>query len=238
MAMQRGKTVLTYVALIWAFILGPSICLHAQETGKKEADKEKGGAATPTPSGTPKPKIIPGGAVEKRTPSGAIKRVPPSDVTGPPEPEATEAEETVTPGPSAAEESDPILSWAPYIERFDQPAREKYMEAARVRLANYIWESQHRQAVFQWQFCSSRVIFVAVLALVFAGIVFAAVQFFSVLGRKREAEASESEEITEFVASVKGIKVRSPVLGVVILVISMVFFYLYLVYVYPIKAIY
>jgi hypothetical protein len=35
-----------------------------------------------------------------------------------------------------------------------------------------------------------------------------------------------------------GIKVSSPVLGVVILVISLAFFYFYLVYVYPIENIF
>jgi len=131
-----------------------------------------------------------------------------------------------------------MLPFSPSPELFDQPTREKYLDALRGYYAYRISGYQHRQTVFQWQFFSSKVIFVAVLALVFAGIYFAAVQFHSALGRKRKAEASESEEITEFVASVKGIKVSSPVLGVVILVISMVFFYLYLVYVYQIKAIY
>jgi hypothetical protein len=37
--------------------------------------------------------------------------------------------------------------------------------------------------------------------------------------------------------STAGLKVSSPVLGVIILVISLAFFYLYLVYVYPISEI-
>ncbi len=47
-----------------------------------------------------------------------------------------------------------------------------------------------------------------------------------------------TDETTEIVASVKGIKVSSPILGVIILVISLLFFYLYLVYVYPITEIF
>lgn len=38
--------------------------------------------------------------------------------------------------------------------------------------------------------------------------------------------------------STSGIKVSSPVLGVIILALSLAFFYLYLVYVYPIKEIF
>ena len=51
----------------------------------------------------------------------------------------------------------------------------------------------------------------------------------------RTAAASVSEPaVTEIVASIGEVRVKSPVLGVVLLVISILFFYLYLVYVYPI----
>ena len=50
--------------------------------------------------------------------------------------------------------------------------------------------------------------------------------------------AMEKGEVTELEASVKGIKVSSPVLGVIILVISLLFFYLYLAFVYPIQEVF
>jgi hypothetical protein len=71
-----------------------------------------------------------------------------------------------------------------------------------------------------------------VIVLVLAGIYFAAVQFHYGMKHRKPGEAGE--ESTEFVVSLKSLKVKSPVLGVIILVISLVFFYLYLVYVYPI----
>jgi hypothetical protein len=67
--------------------------------------------------------------------------------------------------------------------------------------------------------------------LVGAGIVFAALQFR--IGLKRTT-ADARDIATELDLSTKGVKVSSPVLGVIILVISFAFFYLYLVYVYPI----
>ena len=237
MSMQSGEKLLALAALIWILILGSPTRLNAQETGK-EAGKGKEGSATPAPSGGPQRRILSDGTMQIISPDGAIRRVPPVRETGAPRPEAAQAGETVTPTSSAAGEPDPMLPLSPGPELFDQSTREKYLDALRGYYAYRISGYQHRQTVFQWQFFSSKVIFVAVLALVFAGIYFAAVQFHSALGRKRKVEASESEGITEFVASVKGIKVSSPVLGVVILVISMVFFYLYLVYVYPIKPIY
>jgi len=46
------------------------------------------------------------------------------------------------------------------------------------------------------------------------------------------------EEATGFIFSSKSIQVKSQVLGVIILVISLAFFYLYLVYVYPLENVF
>ncbi len=92
----------------------------------------------------------------------------------------------------------------------------------------------HRLGVFEWQDVSSKIIFVVVIVLVFAGIYFAAIQFHVGLSRRKQAGTTEEPEATEFVFSLSEFKVKSPVLGVIVLTISLAFFYLYLVYVYPI----
>ena len=89
----------------------------------------------------------------------------------------------------------------------------------------------HRRRVFEWQLISSKIIFVTVLLLVASGIVFAALQFRA--GLKRTTSDAQ-DEVTSLDISTTSIKVSSPILGVIILVISLVFFYLYLAYVYPI----
>jgi hypothetical protein len=96
---------------------------------------------------------------------------------------------------------------------------------------------EHRRRVFEWQLFSSKVTFVGVLLLVGAGIVFAAIQFRAGLVRRGAPghESSDGEPVTQLELATTGIKVTSPVLGVIILVISLAFFYLYLVYVYPIS---
>lgn len=100
---------------------------------------------------------------------------------------------------------------------------------------------RHRSRVFEWQLLSSKFIFVTVLMLVGAGMVFAAIQFRAGLRRpKGEAAAGTTaapEVATQIDLSATSVKVSSPVLGVIILVISLAFFYLYLVYVYPISEI-
>ena len=70
--------------------------------------------------------------------------------------------------------------------------------------------------------------------LVGSGVVFAAIQFRAGLKRPRSAAPDEATQID---LSAGSVKVSSPVLGVIILVISLGFFYLYLVYVYPISEI-
>lgn len=89
--------------------------------------------------------------------------------------------------------------------------------------------NRHQREVFSWQLQSAKIIFAIVILLVIAGIYFAAVQFHH--GMKMGMREGGG---TEFEASLKGIKVSSPVLGVIILTISLAFFYLYLLYVYPI----
>jgi uncharacterized membrane protein YhaH (DUF805 family) len=93
----------------------------------------------------------------------------------------------------------------------------------------------HRSNVFSWQLLSSIIIFAVVIFLVFAGIYFAWLQFKASL---RGSPGDSGQLSTELSASMKEIKVSSPVLGVIILVISLFFFYLYLVYVYPIQEIF
>ena len=139
----------------------------------------------------------------------------------------------------------PILPDASALQILDDTSKEEFFTAMREYYRYRVSGYRHRARVFEWQLVSSRVIFVVVIFLVLAGVYFSWVQFRAGLSVKSVPEAASTEEsaasvpllkpdITEFTASVKGIKVSSPVLGVIILVISLVFFYLYLVYVYPI----
>jgi len=139
-------------------------------------------------------------------------------------------------GGSAAD--DPMLPDAPNALWSDPETRKSYLDALQEYYQYRKAGLQHRGQVFKWQLVSAKIIFVVVLALVAAGIYFAAVQFHSSLP-KQGADSGKSEHpVTEISASTEGIKVSSPVLGVIILIISLAFFYLYLVYVYPIEDIF
>jgi hypothetical protein len=95
---------------------------------------------------------------------------------------------------------------------------------------------RHRANVFTWQLISSIIIFSMVICLVFIGIYFAWLQF--KLALKEKEKGKEEDLATEINVSPKEIKVSSPVLGVIILIISLLFFYLYLVYIYPIEELF
>ena len=115
-------------------------------------------------------------------------------------------------------------------------------------LATYAdWGLSHRVRVFEWQFQSSRIIFFTVLFLVMAGVVFSGIQFWRSIkeagGRVQEGGAAEGPVVADvrvpgttshLEISTGGLKISSPVLGVIILGLSLAFFYLYLIYVYPI----
>jgi hypothetical protein len=108
--------------------------------------------------------------------------------------------------------------------------RSAYDGALRAYYAYRMRGYEQRLEAFAWQGWSSKAIFFAVLLLVLAGIVFAAVQF----GAGMRGLGKVSGTTTELAIDLKGVKLSSPVLGVVLLSISLAFFYLYLVYVYPI----
>jgi hypothetical protein len=101
-------------------------------------------------------------------------------------------------------------------------------------LQYYTTGLNHRTKVFQWQHTSTIVIFITVLILVFAGLYFAWLQFSRDLKRPSAAPAPDST----LEMSATGLKISSPVLGVIILALSLAFFYLYLIYAYPIHELF
>ncbi len=127
----------------------------------------------------------------------------------------------------------------------DPQTRAKLQEALRAKYAYQAFSFAHAQRTFEFQYRSGRIIFWVILLIVFAGLAFSAVQFYVGLHHPLESrakadgkEAAPTEEcISEFEATLQGIKLKSSVLGLIILAMSMVFFYLYLKYVYPITNI-
>jgi predicted PurR-regulated permease PerM len=95
---------------------------------------------------------------------------------------------------------------------------------------------EHLNRSYKWQFYSSILIFIIVLIIVFFGLYFAWKQFEnSTLKKHNKDKKNKEKELTHLKFSLKGFKISSSVLGVIILGMSIIFFYLYLVFVYPIS---
>lgn len=148
------------------------------------------------------------------------------------------------------------------LDKLDEKTQNKYFKSVQ---SYYDYKSEAytlRLEAFKDQAWNSKAIFWAVILLVFVGTAFAGVQFLrkpvvdikkvtipdSKNGEPQGTETSSStmpavaqtkpEQAapeTQIEISLQGIKASSSILGVVILVISFAFFYLYLVYVYPIN---
>ena len=116
--------------------------------------------------------------------------------------------------------------WCGAVE--DQVTRDVCWQAYQARMNYYIGAMGHRSRVFWWQHMASRAIFLVVISLVTVGVYFAWVQF------RKDIAGPPKEEQHQIELATSGLKVSSPVLGVIILVVSLAFFYLYLVYVFPI----
>jgi hypothetical protein len=203
-----------------AFVIGllaAAVVLVAQVPASDSAQA----GATPA-TRVVKRTVLPDGTIQFEYADGTTKRVPS-------EPAQPSAEDRNTNGTTEADQMAPIAppSW------LKDPATHKVFLEAMAEY--YLYRSsglQHRRRVFEWQLFSSKIIFVTVLMLVGLGIIFAALQFRA--GLKR-TQADVRDAATEIAFSTTSVKVSSPVLGVIILVISLAFFYLYLVYVYPIS---
>jgi hypothetical protein len=145
----------------------------------------------------------------------------------------------------------PLLPALPEDIKSDNKTREKYLETFRAYYEYRLQGYKQRMQAFEWQALSSKIIFVFVLMLVFIGIGFAAVQFYiglpkinpnSLIANEAvtskagdEPEKRQDKEVSQIEISLQGVKLSSPILGVIILIISLAFFYLYLVYVYPLN---
>jgi hypothetical protein len=94
---------------------------------------------------------------------------------------------------------------------------------------------EHNQKAFSWQLAASKVIFWTVIITVLAGVFSSIYQLYMTF--KIDNNNKETKE-TEVELSVReGIKIKSSIIGLTLLVLSLAFFYLYLIYIEPIRVI-
>ena len=106
----------------------------------------------------------------------------------------------------------------------DGPQSQEYAAA---RLAYDVFALRHAQRTYEWQFWASIFIFFLVIIAVGLGLWMSFLHFYE--GRKGGGGTMK--------LSREGVEVSSPVIGLLILVVSLAFFYLYLTQVYPITEV-
>ena len=233
-------------------LLACGIALPAQQTAEPST------AAKPAATCAIKRSVLANGDLQIQNADCTLKVIPKTDV----EAQVDKLTELPPVKPTLVAADKSIKASAPPHEIKPEPLpegeedptlRARYRESMIGYYDYYIAGYRHRQRTFEWQFLSSIIIFLLVNMLVSAGVYFAALQFREGM-RVRAAALARLEAgiepnpllpaippddtVTSFSASATGISVSSPVLGVIILVISLAFFYLYLIYVYPISELF
>ncbi|WP_020560135.1 hypothetical protein [Thiofilum flexile] len=99
-------------------------------------------------------------------------------------------------------------------------------------------ESDIRKHNFEWQLLSSQLIFGVFFVFVLSGLYFSYLQFTAVKTTANSLSSTpEAPVVSQLDISATGVKVSSPVIGLLILVLSLVLFYIYVKEVYPIKTV-
>jgi hypothetical protein len=107
----------------------------------------------------------------------------------------------------------------------DEPTLKACIAASKAYFDDIAFSADFRARSFEWQLWSSKLAFWLTIAMVAAGLLFSGAQLF--VGLKWP----------ETTFKFAGLEISSSVVGLVILAMSLTFFYLYLVYVYPISQI-
>lgn len=101
-------------------------------------------------------------------------------------------------------------------------------------------ESDIRQRNFEWQLLSSQLIFGVFVIFVLCGLYFSYLQFTAkkmpTANNSNLPNPPEAPIVSQLDISATGVKVSSPVIGLLILVLSLVLFYIYVKEVYPLRT--
>lgn len=138
---------------------------------------------------------------------------------------------------ASGEVADPAAPRPPPAWVDNEETLGKYHEALQAYFDYRARGLEHRKDVFAWQLFSAKLIFCIVLVVVGTGIALAIIQFRAELEQVRKGKATGMTR-SELEASVQGVKVSSSIVGIIILTLSLAFFYFYLVHIYPIEDIF
>lgn len=109
------------------------------------------------------------------------------------------------------------------------------IEISKLKLQKMQFGITHEEDVYTWQLYSSKWIFIIVIFIVIIGIIFSAIQFVDSIRKSKEISNSITD--TEITASLTEVKIKSSLIGLLILIVSILFLFLYLHFIYPITVV-
>jgi len=128
--------------------------------------------------------------------------------------------------------SAPAIDYAAASREAQNTAGEEFADSndrsASARTEHYVWSLRYTRSTFEWQYASTIAIFFVVMLLICCGLYFSYLQF---------KTAARAPTQTSIKIGKDGLEINSPVIGLLILFLSVGFFYLYLANVYPISEV-
>lgn len=132
------------------------------------------------------------------------------------------------------------LSFSTYTSAQEKPNFNKISEEAQQHtlsetqsLKEYTeWSLNYNKKVFEWNYISSIIIFIVMISIIILGIYFALIQFRNSTNHRESKDFQTSIKI-----SANGIEISSSVIGLLTLLISLAFLYLYLENIHQISRI-
>ena len=112
----------------------------------------------------------------------------------------------------------------------DELCQELRIEYLKAQVEEIKMVTRLRQRAFDWHHTTTVLIFWLVNLIVVSGLIFSGVQFF-----KQGGDKDNDDSHTNFKISLSGLEASSKGIGLLIFILSIAFFYLYLIYVYPVN---
>jgi hypothetical protein len=151
---------------------------------------------------------------------------------------------------------DNIPDYPSSVKHLPPDVQESYHAALKAHYDQDKWALQQRQRIFEWQYYAGIVVFFVSISVVVLGLYMSWLQFYSFYLRTKATaghvdaavahamqknprelpkETSQEQFQNKLELSATGAKVSTPIVGVIILTLSLAFFYLYLKFVFPIE---
>jgi hypothetical protein len=172
----------------------------------------------------------------------------PSKARAKPRLSKTKLDEIIKQSAEAAANEGPVPHSEADLATMPTEVRDAYLASRKAAYEYDKWTWEFTERIYRWQHVSGIIAFVVSVCIVIVGVAMSCLQFWTYyrttthkanIQKEAVEKTSDPETLKQLVSqlevTMQGVKLSSPVLGVIILGLSLVFFYVYLKFVYPIQ---